>query len=177
MPPSQTSSALVSQLCEAAKCGNTSELRRLLALEEFTAATVNSGSHSKDGYTPLHYAAWNGMGVSAGLLVEAKANVNATDACGRAPLHFASRMGHTAVVAQLGQLGADVNIQQQLGATPLHYAAMEGHAATCQKLIKLGADVGSVNDAGSTPLAMAEAKDRDKVITYLKHAAKKKELQ
>ncbi len=54
------------------------------------------------------------MGVSAGLLVEAKANVNRGDAYGRTPLHLASRMGHSAVVTLLAQSNAEVNARQQV---------------------------------------------------------------
>eukprot|EP00961_Rhodomonas_salina_P242202 3271970-Rhodomonas_salina.3 len=192
MPVSSEAKSVIDELCEAAKCGNTEDLRRLLALEN-VAAEVNSGNHSANRYTPLHYgitqasdsvlypfsssAAWNGMGVSAGLLIEAKANADAGDAYGRTPMHLAARMGHSAVVAVLALANAQVNAKQesraddfaapnflQLGATPLHYAAMEGHAGTCQKLVKLGADVAAENDAGSTALELAVCQPRTRCL-------------
>lgn len=43
----------------------------------------------------LWAAAWNGMTVSVGLLIEAQADVNATDSYGRTPLLFSARMGLT----------------------------------------------------------------------------------
>jgi ankyrin repeat protein len=120
------------------------------------------------------------MTVSAGLLIEAQADVNAADSYGRTPLLFSARMGLTpmaglpacsraarkrvqvrihALTGMLAEklvvLGADLNARNQLGSTALHYAAMEGHTATCQKLLKLGADIGALNDAGSTALALA----------------------
>ena len=121
------------------------------------------------------------MTVSAGLLIQAQADVNAVDSYGRTPLLFSARMGLTPMAGlltscpsasdktlraklrralhvaaeKLVMLGADLSARNQLGSTALHYAAMEGHTATCQKLLKMGADIGAFNDAGSTALALA----------------------
>lgn len=54
------------------------------------------------------------MGVSAGLLIEAKANADAGDAYGRTPMHLAARMGHSAVVAVLALANAQVNAKQEV---------------------------------------------------------------
>lgn len=43
----------------------------------------------------LRAAAWNGMIVSAELLIEAQADVNAADSYGRTPLLLSARMGLT----------------------------------------------------------------------------------
>jgi hypothetical protein len=59
-------------------------------------ADVNA-AEPKHGYRPLHYAAWNGMLVSAGLLIEAQADVNAADSYGRTPLLLSARMGLTSM--------------------------------------------------------------------------------
>ena len=119
-------------------------------------------------------AAWNAMTVSAGLLIDAQADVNAVDSYGRTPLHFCARMGLTPMAEKLVSMGAHVNARNQLGSSALHYAAMDGHTATCQKLLKLGADVGSINDAGSSARALAEKRDHTKTIGYLKHAENKR---
>jgi len=157
----------------AAKGGDTTELRRLIA-EEGAAEVLNVGNKERYGCKPLHYAAWNGMAVSCDILVGAGAEVDCLDSYGRTPMHFAARMGHTAVVERLVALGGDVHTKQQLGATPLHYAAIEGNTVTCQKLLKLGADVSATNDSGSSALALAGMKDNVKTIEYLAHATKKR---
>ena len=46
-------------------------------------------------------AAWNAMTVSAGLLIDAQADVNAVDSYGRTPLHFCARMGLTPMAEKL----------------------------------------------------------------------------
>ncbi|EKX32432.1 hypothetical protein GUITHDRAFT_166711 [Guillardia theta CCMP2712] len=87
---------LLVSLSEAAKNGNVDKLKEVLAV--CSQELVNDSSASSSGYTPLHYAAWNGMGKSVELLAAAKADVNAADKYGRTPLHLAARMGMIAVI-------------------------------------------------------------------------------
>ena len=51
---------------------------------------------NKDGWTPLHYAAKNGLKNEVTALLAKNANVNATNKDGWTPLHFAAKKGHTA---------------------------------------------------------------------------------
>uniref|UniRef100_A0A7S4NRW3 Uncharacterized protein n=1 Tax=Guillardia theta TaxID=55529 RepID=A0A7S4NRW3_GUITH len=162
---------LLVSLSEAAKNGNVDKLKEVLAV--CSQELVNDSSASSSGYTPLHYAAWNGMGKSVELLAAAKADVNAADKYGRTPLHLAARMGMIAVIEKLVALGARIEVRQQLSASPLHYAALEGHTAACQKLLKLRANLHAVNGAGKTAIMLAESRDHHKTIEYLKHAAGK----
>jgi len=76
------------------------------------------------GFTPLHYAAWNGHKEVAELLIAKGADVNAKVAIwGRTPLHFAAWNGHKEVAELLIENGAEVNAKDNYGRTPLDLAS------------------------------------------------------
>lgn len=79
------------------------------------------------GWTPLHYAAWFGSGVSVlDLLREHGATVDARNDRGITPLYFASVAGHTVQVKYLLEQGADRSIASKSGYTPLRAAQTKG---------------------------------------------------
>ena len=59
------------------------------------------------GWTPLHYAGFEGHTTMVDLLLEVGARVDATDNDGRAPILLATQEDHLSVVERLIQLGAD----------------------------------------------------------------------
>lgn len=99
----------------------------------------------KAGRTPLHYAAFGvddrlapleppGVQVRVRALVEAGADVNATDSCGMRPLYFAAMRrstirGTSSVVGVLISGGAEVDALDSHGNTPLSNAVC-GYRAT-----------------------------------------------
>ena len=74
-------------------------------------------------------------------LVQAGANVKATDWAGYTALHRAAFNGHVGCCEVLFKAGADIDAQDAIGGrTPLHQAAARNHKAVAQKLVELGAD-------------------------------------
>ena len=96
------------------------------------------------------------------LLIDAGANLEATDALSKTPLHEAAANGYPELLSLLIQSGANVNATNINGYTPLHEATSiplapgyAGSAVDCvDLLLKAGAAV-NVKADGWTPLALA----------------------
>ena len=112
-----------------------------------------------EGETPLHRAAapWaTRHGHTTVLaLIQAGAEVNATDRGEYTPLHYAARFGYTQEASVLIANGADVHATNRDGNSPLHMAAQAGHTKTALALIEKGANVNATNNSGSTALHCA----------------------
>ena len=93
------------------------------------------------GLTPLHNAASNGHTSTCQLLIDNKADIDASDEYNnKTPIHRAAIKGHTSTCQLLIDHQANINACDQHGDTPLHLAAIYGHASTCQLLISNRAD-------------------------------------
>ena len=107
-------------------------------------------------YTPLHYAAGNGLRVYAELLLAHGADINAKDNKGCTPLYHAAAFNRAELVALLLARGADTDaIAEEWGFTPLQQAANNGHRDVVELLLAHGADVNAKTDYGSTALSLA----------------------
>ncbi len=141
---------------------------------EMVRALVAHGAdpnvRSKLGFTPLLFAAQQGAVDAARVLVEAGADLNATDEKrGLTPLALSIASGHSAFPRFFLEQGADPNLADNRGYTPLHYAADErGSPELVVALLEQGADPNAritkdpprANEGGyalpgATPLFMA----------------------
>ena len=116
-----------------------------------------------DGMTAIHWAAENGNGAIADLLVTAGANVDATTRMGGySALHLASRNGASEVVGVLLAAGSNVAAETTTGAvTPLHFAAASGDVNAIRQLVEAGADVNARESVwDQTPLMFAVGNNR-----------------
>jgi hypothetical protein len=96
------------------------------------AAGANVGAKNRRGAEPLHYAAdgapgsrsWNPAAQAAtiAVLIEARADPNATDKDGVTPLHRAVRTRCAEAVRVLLDNGADVQCKNKNGSTPVQLA-------------------------------------------------------
>lgn len=155
---------------DAAKCGDLEKVKSLLLDDP---ARV---SDRKGGWTPLHWAAFNGQKDTADLLLANQADVNATSSNGQAPLLLAAWKGHVAVVELLLAKGAAVNVKSSNGVTPLQLAAACGFTDAAQLLIAKGADVHAKDSAGWTALDKAAAAGKNDVVELLRqHGASPQE--
>lgn len=116
--------SLRTAVCEAAKSGDESELRRLLLK---SPDQVETTCHF--GRTPLSWAALGGHIPAATLLLSYKqVDANSLDTFGCTPLSLAAAHGHFEMVALLlEQEDVDPNHKEMFGCTPLTLAAINGH--------------------------------------------------
>jgi len=133
---------------------------------------ANPNYRDKDGWTPLHYAAYRGRVDVAELLIKHGAEINAKDNDGATPLHLAAQKGHVDVAELLIKYSAEVNARSNNGRTPLHAAALGDHVKVAELLIKHGAEVNARDDNGTTPLHYAASWGHVDVAELLiKHGA------
>ncbi|MGH2453317.1 MAG: ankyrin repeat domain-containing protein [bacterium] len=149
-------------LFAAAALGRTA---RLDALLHESHALVHT--HSADGWTPLHLAAFFGHPEAVRLLLARGASAQGVsqNTTGNTPFHSALA-SHDAGVAteprrQIVQLllaaGAEVELPDASGCTPLHLAAHDGDVELIGAFLARGADVNPRQDKGQTPLGVAIA--------------------
>jgi len=123
---------------EACAAGRTADV-----LRKIDADPKLLEAHSRDGWTPLHLAAFFGHPDLANALLDRGATVDArsTNAMQNTPLHAAAAGGKLALIELLAKRGADVNARQEGGWTALHSAAQTGNRAMVELLLANGADV------------------------------------
>lgn len=92
---------------------------------------------------------------AAMLLIEAGANVNATNRFGFAPLHAAVDTQDLRTAELLLKKGAETSTLAFKLYTPLHRASLFGKTEMIQLLITHGANLRATNGNGGTPLHMA----------------------
>jgi ankyrin repeat protein len=136
-----------------------------------------------EGATALMRAAEQGKPAVAAGLLDAGADVNATDdEFGATALMIAAFYGRDEIVRALIGAGADPNARARgdeekdeiAGWTALMFAASEGHAAVVSQLLEAGADPELANKAGRTAQELAEADQKrayEDVIALLKAAS------
>jgi ankyrin repeat protein len=147
---------------DAAKCGDVEKVKSLLM--DNPACVYDR----KRGWTPLHWAAFNGHKDTADLLLASKADVNAADGNAQTPLLFAAWKGHFTVAELLLAKGASVNAKSSNGVRPLHLAAACGFRNVVQLLIANGADVNAPDSVGWTALDKAAANGKNDVVELLR---------
>ena len=152
-----------STIADAAKRDDIEAIRALIA----DGADVNA-AHG-DGMTGLHWAALNGNGEIARLLIDAGAALEAATRLGaHTPLHVAAKEGQGEVVAILAAAGADPAAVTETGAMPLHFAAASGDVRAVTVLLGHGAAVDPREPQwGQTPLMFAAALGRTEAVTAL----------
>jgi ankyrin repeat protein len=140
------------------------------------------------GYTPLIVAAENGSARVVKLLLDAGADIEATERNnGYNALTLAAEYGYVDVVKLLLDAGADKEATDlhtgymsgrdaplQLNfATPLIYAAAEGHAAVVRLLLSAGANKEAKDHWGHTALQVAKENHHPIVVKLLLDAGEK----
>ena len=152
-------------LFEAAALGKRELVGKLIDEDPASVA-----SHSPDGFTPLHLACFFGQPLTAKLLIQQGAEVDAAakNPTKVRPLHSAAAGHHLEIVKLLLEKGADADAQQQGGFTALHAAAMNGDAPMVEALLKAGANPRLQTDDGKTTAEMAQDKGHESVAALLR---------
>jgi ankyrin repeat protein len=146
-------------------------LGRLDRIKEFLHDAAAINSHSKDGFTALHFACFFGQPEAARLLIESGAAVDAVAANPMRvmPLHSAASARNLEAARLLLEHGAPgiVNARQQGGWVPLHAAAQNGDRPMVELLLKHRADPKLANDEGKTSAMVAREKGHEEIATLL----------
>jgi hypothetical protein len=107
------------ELYEAAKAGDSALVKKLITDFE---GDIDVNWHAPNAYmrTALICVAEKGFAPPLmKLLIDAKADLDATDEYGNSAMHFAAYWGHFALVEMLRQAGADPKIVNEDGETPI----------------------------------------------------------
>jgi uncharacterized protein len=150
---------------EACAAGEFERVERLL--EENPSSIAG---FSKDGWTPLHLAAFFGHGKIAEFLIGRGADVSArsTNSNANTPLHAALAGNHKFVAGLLMGAGADVDAQDGEGWRPLHIAAFNNNLDAMKTIIAQGADVNALNKEGKSALSLAQEKNQREAAALLR---------
>jgi ankyrin repeat protein len=149
---------------EAAALGRLDRLRQCLRDDP---SAINS--HSRDGFTALHFACFFGQPDAARLLIEGGAAVDAVAANPTQvmPLHSAASSRNLEAARLLLEHGAPVNARQQAGWVPIHSAAQNGDRPMVELLLQHHADPKLANDDGKTPAMVAREKGHAEIAALL----------
>jgi uncharacterized protein (TIGR02118 family) len=146
------------RLMAAVARGDTDAVRQLIAGGDDVDARAPRLNNFNDGHTPLLVAARDGHIEIARLLLDAGADVNATEPVfGAVPLHKAVYNGHAELTRMIAaEPGVRLDYQGATnGYTPLHDALWHGYEDCGQELISAGARLDLRGHDGKTPLDLA----------------------
>lgn len=146
------------RLMAAVSGGDAAEVRRLLAEGAEVDQRFPVVNGFNDAHTPLLVAARDGHTEIAGMLLDAGADVNATEPTfGAVPLHKAVYNGHVELTRLIaGRTGVDLDFQGATnGYTPLHDSIWHGNEECARILVSAGADLALLGHDGKTPHTLA----------------------
>ena len=144
-------------------------LGKLARLQECCGDKSTVNSHSKDGFTALHFACYFGPPEAVRLLIESGAAVDAVAAnpMKLMPLHSAASVRNLEAARLLLEHGAPVDARQQGGWAPIHAAAQNGDRPMVELLLQHGADPTIANDDGKPPATVAREKGHAELAALL----------
>ena len=122
----------------------------------------------KDGYTPMHWAVYEGsLQVAQYLLNNNVIFDSSSNVSNQTPMHWACAKGRMEMVVLLVENGANINARDAKGYTPLITAAQYGNAALATYLISRGADLDAEDNNGDNALHWAVYKAHPDVTRLL----------
>ena len=125
--------------------------------------------HSKDGFTPLGFAAFFSRAQIAEYLINEGADVNiaSSNDFKVAPIHSAVAAKSLLITQLLLDKGADPNAQQQSGVAPLHAAAHNNSIDIVKALLKAGANKDLKTNDGKSAVDFANEIDAKEIAALL----------
>ncbi len=151
-------------LYEAVIAGDLKLTKQFLSAD---ASLLNQ--HSRDGFTPLGFAAYFNQADIARYLIAQGADVNiaSNNPFRVAPIHSAVSSNGLEVVELLLASGANPNVRQQNDVTPLMGAAHNKNLAIVTALLKAGANKDDRSSEGKTAYDWAKEVEGTEVMALL----------
>ena len=118
-------------------------------------------------YSPVHYAARDGLTDIMDLLIKAGADVEARTSYGQTPAQFAAANYHPQILKLLQVAGAAFNAKSNSEWTLAHFAARDGNRECLEVLVEGGADLTAKNEDGKTPAHLAVQRGHKQILEYL----------
>lgn len=160
---------------EAAAVGQVNRITALLQQEPGLVHAAN-----RDGFTPLHLAAFFGQADAARALLAGGAEIKKVMQSkvpyvpSNTALHAAVAGGpHRDVIELLLSAGADVNMLDSNGHTPLHSAAFHNETELVSYLLAHGAEINRRGEGAPTPVGYARECGKEEAATFLANAGGK----
>lgn len=141
------------------------------SVKKFLTSNKNLlNTHSRDGFTPLGFAAFFNRPAVVKYLLEQKADANAAsnNDFKVAPLHSSVAAKSLEITQMLLDHGGKPNVMQQNDVTPLHEAAHNNTPDIVKALLKAGADRDFKTKDGKTAMDYAVEIDSREIIDLLK---------
>ncbi|CDW90669.1 dhhc zinc finger domain containing protein [Stylonychia lemnae] len=107
------------------------------------------------GFTALHFASYHGNAKMIEMLVDAGANVYATNRQEINMLHVAAQGDSPYSIAYFRKMGISINSRDRENSSPLHWACISNSHTVIQYLLAWGSDINAKDSAGLTPLHLA----------------------
>ncbi|XP_050696672.1 transient receptor potential cation channel subfamily A member 1 homolog [Eriocheir sinensis] len=112
-------------------------------------------SENEDLDTPLHVSSRLGHEGAVAALLEAGADVTATNASSSTPLHLAASLGHLQVVVRLLDAGAPMDVYNKEHKTPLLVGVAAGRVGVVRLLLGRGASLSTQDESHQSALQLA----------------------
>ena len=136
-------------------------------VQKLLSCGIDANARSKDGSSPLMYAANAGRPEMVAALLHHGADVSAMSKSGASALHAAAQNGSVSVISILIKAGSDKDSIGPLGRTPLFIAAESGNLDAVKELLELGANA-SIRDPNEwTPAHVAASNGHVSVLDAL----------
>jgi ankyrin repeat protein len=125
-------------------------------------------TRDKNGFSPLHYAAYAGNKDLVRFLMAKGADIESTaTSCAWTPFFLAVFQGRLEIAQTLIDSGVPVDTKDRRGRSALHIAAHCGHLELIRYLLEHGAGIHAKDAAGMIPLHMAALCGRQDTASFL----------
>ena len=150
-------------LCAVHVCALYGYLSSMEELKEQLGEQIIHQATKKNGWTPLHFAAYGGHQEMWAWLAERSTNLDVCTKDGWSPLNIAIANGNSKLALAMIQGGRDINIRSPKGNSSLHLSVeclgwvnsnydTAGRAEVIKALLGKGALLRAINEANETPL-------------------------
>ncbi len=156
------------------------EKRRIQELLAEPNMRLNVNHVNENGWTALHFCAWNDSYLSFEALVQVdRVNVNSVTKTGASALHFAASRGSVMVAQQLSNhVNIDINLKNKNGFSPIHFACGKNNTVILAVLLSHpDIDIVAKTSSGDTARDIANRLKYQECVKMIDDARDKQKLR